>query len=348
MRTLTAPGGPTLWASRLAEVLTLGRRAGIYSCISVRGARDLDRSIITSQATIISLHGHYEEMNTAQEDRLPGYGLDPDGNLVQFFTPSETDGSRPRFAFHRELAAAFAPNRWRQPDITLSAYQPDRTAVFGTGEIDHQPCCVPLADSHVLVIGTPRSGRTKLLLTVADQLAEQSGAPVAYFSPRDLPGSARSANIEVITAGQLMALNNLLTHDQRAAWLAELGVTQLKDGRTVLLADDCYAIGSLETGSTLSLLLGALYTQSLIQPIAVTTASVLNTPLLEPLKRSGVTVYLRPRADRSDVDNGYRVRGVPLRHRPGMIYKKGDVIIQTDDMQFVAHMPELVETGIVS
>ncbi len=347
MRALGAPGGPALWASRLSEVLTLGRRVGIYSCISVRGARDLDRSIITSQAAIISLHGHYEEMNIPQEDRLPGYGLDPDGNLVQFFMPFQADRSRPRIAFDRELAAAFAPDRWRQAEVTPPAYQPDRAAVFGVGEIDHQPCSVPLTDTHVLVIGTPRSGRTKLLLTLAEQLAEQSGAPVAYFSPRDLPGAAGSANIEVITAGQLMDLNKLPTHDKRAAWLAELGVTQLKDGRAVLLADDCYAIGSLENGSTLNTVLGALYTQSLIQPIAVTTPSVLNTPLLEPLKKSGVTVYLRPRADRSDVDNGYRVRGVPLRHRPGMIYRKGDVIIQTDDMQFVAHMPELVETGIV-
>jgi S-DNA-T family DNA segregation ATPase FtsK/SpoIIIE len=347
MRTLAAPGGPTLWASRAAEVLTLGRRVGIYSCISVRGARDLDRSIITSQAAIISLHGHYEEMNIPQEDRLPGYGLDPDGNLVQFFTPSEADASQPGFAFHHDLAAEFAPDRWRQADVTPSVYQPDRTAVFGVSEIDHQPCCVPLADSHVLVVGTPRSGRTKLLLTLADQLAKQSGAPVAYFSPRDLPGAARSANIEVITAGQLLELSKLPAHDTRATWLAELGVTQLKDGRVVLLVDDGHAIGSLETGSTLNLLLGALYTQSLVQPIAVTTASVLNTPFLEPLKKSGVTVYLRPRADRSDVDNGYRVRGVPLRHRPGMIYRRGDVIIQTDDMQFVAHMPELAETGIV-
>jgi hypothetical protein len=85
----------------------------------------------------------------------------------------------------------------------------------------------------------------------------------------------------------------------------------------------------------------------MVQPIAVTTAGTLSPGLVEPIKKSGVTVYLRPTADRADVDNGYRVRGITLRHRPGMVYAAGDVIIQTEDTQFVAHLPELERTGIV-
>ncbi|MFZ0164246.1 MAG: hypothetical protein WAL12_11750 [Trebonia sp.] len=94
--------------------------------------------------------------------------------------------------------------------------------------------------------------------------------------------------------------------------------------------------------------LDMFYKQSLIQVIAATTATgVGSIPLSVTLKSSGAAIYLKPTADPSEFDNGYRVRGTQLRHRPGMVYKKGDVIIQTDETQLVAHMPELRETGIV-
>jgi DNA segregation ATPase FtsK/SpoIIIE, S-DNA-T family len=347
MRTLNAPGGPALWAARLAEVLTLGRRAGVYSCISVRGVRDLDRSIITSQAMTIALHGHYDAMSTPQDDRLPGYGTDPDGNLVQFFIPSPADGTRPRFAFDHELAERFLPDRWRQRRVSLPQIRSgDLTACLGVEEIGQGPFRLQLAESHLLVIGSTRSGRTKLLLTLAEQLEAQARAPVALFSPRGLPPEARSQSIQPITADQLFELSKIAP-DKRMAWLARLGVAQLKDGRTVLLADDCQAIEALENSAIISRVLGDLYKQSMVQPVAVTTAGALSPGIVEPIKKSGVTLYLRPTADRADVDNGYRVRGITLRHRPGMVYKAGDVIIQTEDTQFVAHLPELERTGIM-
>lgn len=347
MRALSAPGGVAVWAGRLAEVLTLGRRAGIYSCISVRGVRDLDRSIITSQATIISLQGHYEDAGTPQEDRRPGFGLDPDGNLVQFFVPAAANPAS-RFAFDPALAAAFAADRWRQSAVTLPPGRTDLVVGLGIDEIDHNTICVSLIDSQVLVVGAPRSGRTKLLLTLADQLARQAGAPAAYFSPRGLPAGAWSPNIAIVTADQLLELGKISSPGQRAAWLANLGVAQLKDGRIVLLADDSHAVELMENGNTLSQLLPALYRQSLIQPIAVATpTSFSGSNLGSALKTTAIAVHVKPTADPSEFDSGHRVRNVRLRHRPGVIYKKGDVIIQTDDAQHVAHLPELAETVIV-
>ena len=346
MRTLSAPGGPGLWAGRLAEVLTLGRRAGVYSCISVRSLRELDRSIVTSQATTIALHAHYEELRLPQDDRLPGYGLDPDGNLIQFFIPSPPGSER--FAFDRELANRFTPDLWRQMRVGLPTFRTDNLMVcLGIEEIGYQPYLVTLAESHVLVVGPTRSGRTKLLLTIADQLAAESGAPAALFSPRNLPQSALSPAIRPVTANELLELSGMPA-DKRSAWLAGLGAAQLKDGRTVLLIDDFQTVDAVENSAMLKGVLGQLYTQALIQPIAVTTVGSLNASPIDVMKKSGVTLYLRPTPDRSDVDNGFRVRGVPLRHRPGIVYKPGDVIVQTEDEQFVAHLPGLENTEIAS
>ena len=84
-----------LWAGRLADILTQGRRVGIYACVSARRLRDLDSALVTSQATIITLHSQYENLTVPQEDRLPGFGLDTDGNLVQIFAPEDADGRWP-------------------------------------------------------------------------------------------------------------------------------------------------------------------------------------------------------------------------------------------------------------
>jgi hypothetical protein len=64
------------------------------------------------------------------------------------------------------------------------------------------------------------------------------------------------------------------------------------------------------------------------------------------MKKSGVSLYLSPQADRADVDNGYRLRGMKLQHRPGVVYRRGDLIIQTEDAQYVTHLPDLAGTGI--
>jgi S-DNA-T family DNA segregation ATPase FtsK/SpoIIIE len=344
MRTLSAPGGPGLWAGRLAEVLTLGRRAGVYSCIAVRSLRELDRSIVTSQATTIALHAHYEELRTPQDARMPGFGLDPDGNLVQFFVPSPSGNAQS--VFDGELRNRFAPDLWRRTPVGLPPFRTDNlVACLGIEETSYRPYLVSLAESHVLVVGSTRSGRTKLLLTIASQLAAESGAPAAFFTPRGLPQAALSPAIRPVMASELLELGGIPA-DKRMAWLAGLGTAQLKDGRTMLLIDDYQSLDALENSASLKGVLGQLYTQALIQPIAITTVGSLSGTLIEPMKKSGVTVYLRPAPDRSDVDNGYRVRGIPLRHRPGIVYKTGDVIIQTEDEQVVAHLPELEETDI--
>jgi hypothetical protein len=224
--------------------------------------RDLDRSIITSQAMTIALHGHYEAMETPQDDRLPGYGTDPDGNLVQFFMPTPADAMRSRFPFDRELAARFLPGRWRQLPATLPLIEAgDLVACLGVEETEQRPFRLPLSEAHLLVIGSTRSGRTKLLLTLAEQLEAQARAPVALFSPRGLPPEAHSQSIQLISADQLLELSKV-SPDKRAGWLADLGVAQLKDGRTVLLADDCQAIEALETGAIINRVLGDLYKHS--------------------------------------------------------------------------------------
>jgi S-DNA-T family DNA segregation ATPase FtsK/SpoIIIE len=339
-----------LWASRLLDILKLGRRVGIYTCVAARRLRDLDGSAVASQATLITLHGHYENLTTPQEDRLPGFGLDNDGNLVQVFLADAADGQRPRFAFDARMAADFAPGLWRTAHVTPPhgrTQSEDLTVGLGVDELFRQTIPVRLAETHLLVIGGVRSGRTKLLLTLADQLAEQTGAPIAYFSPRGLPGGPRPANIAVITGKDLASIYTAQAA-QRATRLADLGVAQLKDGRILLLADDLHAMTSMEDGSTVNNALDMFYKQSMIQLIAATTATSLGSFALGPtLKSSGVTAYLRPTADPSEFDNGHRVRGTSLRHRPGVVYKKGDVIIQTDETQFVAHVPELRETRIM-
>lgn len=351
MGTLAAPGGTGLWATRLMDVLTLGRRAGVYSVISVRSLQGLDRSIIGSQASIITLHGHYEGMAIPQDHRLPGFGLDRDGNLVQFFIPSAFPPADRRHVFDAGLATSFAPDGWRRVPMALPQIRAgDLEVGLGVDEVTHDTFLVSLADTHLLVTGTVRSGRTKLLLTLADQITAQVGAPVAFFSPRGLPREGWRESVMLVTPEQLTELSGVQPAE-RAGWLAQLGVAQLKDGRTVLLVDDAHAIDPLENASTIHGLLRDLFRLAVIQPVAVcTVVAATNTPipqLIEPMKKSGVSLYLSPSADRADVDNGYRLRGLKLQHRPGVVYRRGDLIIQTEDAQHVTHLPELVDTGIM-
>ena len=327
-----------LWASRVTEVLTLGRGYGIYSSISVRRLRDLDTSTLASQATTVVLHGQYEGLSTPQEERLPGFGIDSEGNLVQLFLPRDpgTDEAKPRF--DEELAAFFAPEEWRRTPLARPTSD-ELSVALGTDELYHRTFTVSLSETHILIIGGPRSGRTKLLLTLANQLAEQAEAPVAYFSPRGLPGDRLPSSLAAITASELHRIYG--SPGNRASYLAGLGSARLKDGRTLLLVDDCYAIEAMENGNTINAALSSLYRESLVQVIVATAANWIGgSPLTVSLKTSGITAYLKPTADLSEFDSGQRVRGQPLRHRPGMVYAKNDAIIQTDEAQFLVHMPE--------
>jgi hypothetical protein len=50
------------------------------------------------------------------------------------------------------------------------------------------------------------------------------------------------------------------------------------------------------------------------------------------------TVYMRPAGSPSDTDDGWRVRGLPFQHRPGIRYRRGDAVLQTDAGQQVVHL----------
>lgn len=328
-----------VWASRLSELLTLGRRQGIYTCITARRLRDIETSVAATQANVIVLHGQYEGTSVPQEERLAGLGVDSDGNLLQIYFPPEPP-SQPSDIFPRtDLTAYLEPEGWRRGHVARPKPASDLSVTLGVDELHRRPFLVNLSESHVMLVGGPRSDRTALLLRLADELAASARKTVAMFSPRGIPGGTPPPAVRLVTAEELLSLYRT-SRDERPAALAGLGCASLRDGRLVLLIDDSYAIESMDNGSAMNALLDDLYKHSQVQPVAVTAAPWVNSSQLTyTIKNSGVTVYLRPAADRSEFDDGYRVRGLSLKHRPGIVYKEGDALVQTDEGQFLVHLP---------
>lgn len=327
----------SLWISRLTDLLTLGRRYGIYSAISARRLRDLDAAVAASQSTVVSLQAQYESGSVPQDERLAGFGLDLDGNLVQIFWRGAPDGQAGKVALNAGLSEFLSPEGWRGMPLRQGPMPTmDLTVSLGVEELRRQEYRVRLRDAPIMVIGGQKSGKTTTLLDIARQARAQSGAPVAYFSPRTL--ATATSDIYLLTPDELVEISAIRDAKERGKYLAGLNVCRLSDNRILLLADDCYDIESLENGNIINNLLSELFRTALVQPVAATTANWVGGAMLTSnLKTTGITVYLKPTADQSDYDAGYRVRGTQLRHRPGMIYQLGDAIIQTEE-QLLVHL----------
>lgn len=327
------------WYERFVDLLTSGRRHGIYASVASRNLSDLDLALRSTMSATLDLHAHYEAESTPPEERLPGFGLGADGHLFQVFDASLLDHlSSADFTGDEQLSDFLAPEGWRESVQTNDPSLAELSLVIGTSEISRLPVRSWLADDHVLIIGGPRSGRTALLQDFAHQLFDATAKPAGYFS-----FSSGAPSLDESTAVRLSGkdLIDLNTRRERSESMSEgdLGLASLPDGRIVILIDDCFAIDTLENGSTVDKALSELHQYSKIQVIAVTTAQSVNKCVLTmSMKSSSATVYLRPSAMASDVDDGWRVRGTTFRHRPGLTYKRGDAIVQIEDGQYIVHL----------
>jgi S-DNA-T family DNA segregation ATPase FtsK/SpoIIIE len=323
------------WAGKLVEILSTGRRCGIHTALATRDSRDLDNALTASQDLIVALHAQYADGSTPPEDRLPGFGHDVAGHLVQLFTPSP-EPERRRLDAH--LADFLGSDGWRRPN----PLRPTAPGVvrLGRDEITRTDACVDLRQSHMLVIGGPRSGRSSLLRAVAQQLAAPAGLVVPALCPKDtLQGDA----LRVLSIDEIKELARL---DRAASreFFDRLRVCRLDDGRVPLVVDDAYAIAALPDGPLIDSTLRKLHAESSVQLIAATTAQqVGGSQVTVDMKMSGTTVYLRPKASMSEVDEGYRVRGMRLRHRPGVSYDSRDALVHTDESQLTIHLPRWKE-----
>ncbi|WFE59216.1 FtsK/SpoIIIE domain-containing protein [Micromonospora sp. WMMD712] len=334
MRALAAPA-TSFWYARLTDLLTAGRRHGIYFALSSRSARDLDATATGALASRIALHEHYDEAGTPAEERLPGFGTNESGNLVQILHPTRDFALRPRPDLDQDLASFLRSDTWR----TTAACGGDPDAVvLGVDEVSRLPVTVPLAEEHLLIVGGSRSGRSTLLHGIADQIAGTTGHRVALVRGKPVEEPPRD-DIVLFGAEEVFALGRLLTAAERREFVAERGLACLPDGRLILLIDDAPLIEKLDNGSSLETALTDLQARSAAQVVAVTSAqAAARSPLTGGMRTSGFTVYLRPGALTSDVDDGWRVRSVSFQHRPGALYSRHDAILQTDFGQHVVHL----------
>ncbi|WUH93315.1 FtsK/SpoIIIE domain-containing protein [Streptomyces sp. NBC_00433] len=335
------------WAGKLVELLTLGRRYGIHAGLASRDVRDLDNAIATVISQQVHLQAHDEEAGTAREDRLPGFGLDGQGNLVQLYAPHwAADGvlaaDTPRLPLNTAMAAFLKPDGWRHaPSTAMSATVPGGSVLsLGVDEIQREPLLVNLSESHLLVVGPSKSGRTTMLRDAVAKLHEATGRRVAVLAAQKPEQWADAAGAHLISASDFLAA----PEPARAAYFQTLGLCETADGRLLLVIDDAFALESPPGGAELGLTLADLFRRSQLQLMAASSAGFLGGMVGAALKGGGTTVYLRPVAIGSDVDDGYRVRGAPLRHRPGAVYVKGDAIVQTDEGQHLIHLGRPAES----
>lgn len=341
-RVLSPPGLST-WYARMVDLLIHGRRYGIHSAIATRSLRDLDPTVLSAMGVTFQLHAHYEEAGTAPEERLPGFALDSTDNLVQFYRPPPRPSS-PSDGLDADLARFLDANGWRVPIGGEPTAVAEGVLPVGIDELSRADFAVDLCESHLLVVGASRSGRTSLLRAMARRIHAASGCPVGFFSPRALEDAPESA-VHHLSVEDVEELGQLHEREERAAFALRHNLFQLPDGRPLILVDDCHVLEAY-VGAQVESVLSSLHARSHVQIVGVTTAqAAIKGALTGALRSGGVTVYLKPSAIASDTDDGWRVRSVSFQHRPGLIYKRGDAIAQTETGQHVIFLGNSTEVG---
>jgi len=325
-------GALSPWIPKLADLLTLGRRYGLYTALASQAESDIDRTVRNSLGTWVRLHAQYEASEVGQDDRLPGFGLDAEDNLVQLYLAQIVDEEHATIQLEPDIARFLAQENWRDGIPTARVPAPGEVDL-GTQEISRLPLRVNLAETHVLAVGGSGTGKTHLLLDLAHQLA-RSGPPVAVFRPRG--GRGGNPDLLPISADEIRQLPTR-DGDDIQKFFRERGVACLPDGRPVLLVDDCHLIAGLQEGGSINAKLEELFRQSQVHVVAAVGPQWAREGLPGKMKDSGVIVYLKPMLGASEIDDGFRVRGVNLKHRPGISYNRGDVLVQTEDGQLLVH-----------
>lgn len=345
-RALTPPG-LTTWYTRLVDLLAHGRRYGIYTAIATRHLRDLDLTALSAMTATYELHAHYEETGTDPEERLPGFALNSTQSLVHFFSPPPLSfGGAKGEGPDAELARFLDANGWRAQVGSDSGDATNGVLPLGIDELSRTFLNVDLSETHLLIVGASRSGRTSLLHAIARQLHVASGRQVAIFSPRAVSGGDDSGELTYLTAEDLFELDKLGAREEKVEYARKLNLFQLSDGRPLILVDDCHMFEALDAGAKLESIFATMHARSHVQVVGVTTAQAANRGTLTgAMRSSGATVYLKPSAVASDTDDGWRVRSVSFQHRPGLIYRRGDAIVQTEVGQHVIHLNNPKRTG---
>jgi hypothetical protein len=327
---------------KLQELLIEGRRFGIYHCAAGQSERDFGHALTAAQSEVIALHRHYGEDETPVDERLPGFGLDSRNALVQVYMPQLGAHHGVPQADTR-LAEFLDPNGWRSrlsaaavPGVTARA---GVWCSIGTQEVERTQFEVDLSATYILIVGSGKSGRSTLLADLARQVTDRLNSRVAVLQPRGLQEGGRFDSRHVVYLDSQL-IRELRDRDQvpREELLHSLGLKAMPDGRLPVFVDDCYAIDGMPGGNGINNDLADLQREAFIQPVAVTAAVWIGASPLTGAMKSGVTVYMKPASSTSDMDDGLRVRGISLRHRPGMAYAPGDVIIQTEERQFIVHL----------
>lgn len=174
-------------------VITADRRAAVPAAVA---------SLITSRVILrMASDDEYQmlglEMRTVKGAVLPpGRGFLPDGRELQMATVAGTSDAGEEAAALAALAERLgAARRERAPSIRLlpvdtaasqlpAASRP-LTATFAIDDLDLAPVTASLADSHFVVIGPYRSGRSTALDTIAEGLRVSTpGVTTHLLAPR--------------------------------------------------------------------------------------------------------------------------------------------------------------------